>query len=100
MSRVVLVVDDVPSISEVMAMMLEDLGCEVLTASTGDQALSILAKKHVDVLIADIDMPGMKGTELAKRATGRIPNLKILLVSGGLADAQGFTVLQKPFDQT
>jgi two-component system, cell cycle response regulator CpdR len=87
MSRVVLVVDDMPSVSEVMAMMLEDLGCEVLMASTGDQALSILAQKHVDVLIADIDMPGMNGTELAQRATGRSPNLKVLLVSGGPTNA-------------
>jgi two-component system cell cycle response regulator CpdR len=99
MSRVVLVVDDMPSVSEVMAIMLEDLGCEVLTASTGNKALSMLAQKHVDVLIADIDMPGMKGTELARRATGHSPNLKVLLVSGGLTNAQGFTVLQKPFDQ-
>jgi hypothetical protein len=44
-SRVVLVVD---TVSEVMAMMLEDLGCEVLTASTGNEVLSILAQKHVD----------------------------------------------------
>jgi|HubBroStandDraft_6_1064221.scaffolds.fasta_scaffold3609916_1 CheY-like chemotaxis protein len=40
-SRVVLVVD---TVSEVMAMMLEDLGCEVLTASTGNEVLSIGAK--------------------------------------------------------
>ena len=57
MSRVVLVVDDMPSVSEVMAIMLEDLGCEVLTASTGDQALSMLAQKRIDVLIADIVCP-------------------------------------------
>jgi YesN/AraC family two-component response regulator len=58
-----------------------------------------LVQKHVDVLIADIDMPGMKGTELAQQATGGCPNLKVLLVSGGPTNALGFTVLQKPFDQ-
>jgi hypothetical protein len=50
----------------------------------------------VDVLIADIDMPGMKGTDLAQQATERWPNLRVLLVSGGAADARGFTVLQNP----
>jgi DNA-binding NarL/FixJ family response regulator len=49
----------------------------------------------VDVLIADIDMPGMKGTDLAQQATERWPNLRVLLVSGGAADARGFTVLQR-----
>jgi DNA-binding NtrC family response regulator len=53
----------------------------------------------VDVLIVDIDMPGMKGTDLAQQATDRWPHLRVLLVSGGAADARGFTVLQKPFDQ-
>jgi CheY-like chemotaxis protein len=40
----------------------------------------------VDVLIADIDMPGMKGTDLAQQATERWPHLTVLLVSGGAAD--------------
>ena len=38
------------------------------------------------VLIADIDMPGMKGTDLAQQATERWPHLRVLLVSGGAAD--------------
>ena len=50
----------------------------------------------MDVLIADIDMPGMKGTDLAQHATERWPNLRVLLVSGGAADARGFPVLQNP----
>ena len=77
---VVLVVDDVPSVSEVLALMLDDFGCDVLTASSGKAALSMLAQQHVDVLIADIDMPGMKGTDLAQRATERWPNLRVLWV--------------------
>ena len=40
----------------------------------------------MDVLIADIDMPGMKGTDLAQQATERWPHLRVLLVSGGAAD--------------
>ena len=38
------------------------------------------------VLIADIDMPVMRGTDLAQQATERWPHLRVLLVSGGAAD--------------
>jgi DNA-binding NtrC family response regulator len=53
-------------------------------------------ERNVDVLIADIDIPGMKGTDLAQQATERRPHLRVLLVSGGAADTRGATVLQKP----
>lgn len=79
-----------------MTMMVEDLGCIVLAASSGEEALAMLSERHGDVLIADIDMPGMKGTDLAQQATERWPHLRVLLVSGGATEARGFTVLQNP----
>ena len=99
MSRVVLVVDDALSVLEVATMMVENLGCIVLAASSGKEALEMLSQRHVDILIADIDMPGMKGTDLAQQATECWPKLRVLLVTGGATDASGFTVLRKPFDQ-
>jgi chemotaxis response regulator CheB len=72
MSRVVLVVDDALSVLEVTTMMVENLGCIVLAASSGKDALEMLSKRHLDILIADIDMPGMKGTDLAQQATERL----------------------------
>ena len=75
MSRVVLVVDDALSVLEVTIMMVENLGCIVLAASSGKEALGMLSQRHVDILIADIDMPGMKGTDLAQQATERWPHL-------------------------
>ena len=99
MSRVVLVVDDALSVLEVTTMMVENLGCIVLAASSGKEALGMLSQRHVDILIADIDMPGMKGTALAQQATERWPHVRVLLVTGGANDAQGFTVLRKPFGQ-
>jgi CheY-like chemotaxis protein len=65
-----LVVDDALSVLEVTTMMVEDLGCHVLAASSGNEALAMLSKRHVDILIADIDMPGMKGTAEAAKALG------------------------------
>jgi hypothetical protein len=64
----VLVVDDVPLVLAVTVLMVEDLGFNVLAANSGNEALATLSDQHVDMLIADIDMPGMKGPELAQEA--------------------------------
>ena len=62
MSRVVLVVDDEAMVLDVTASMLEDLGCEVVTARGGNDALRKLTRDaRIEVLITDINMPGMDG---------------------------------------
>jgi CheY-like chemotaxis protein len=63
MSRRVLVVDDDPLMLDVTAAMLEDLGCDVVTADAGPTALEKLAAdERIEVLITDINMPGMTVT--------------------------------------
>ena len=58
MSRVVLVVDDEAMVLDVTASMLEDLGCEVVTARGGNDALRRLSMDgRIEVLITDINMP-------------------------------------------
>ena len=69
MARLVLVVDDDPMVLEVTASMLEEFGCEVTTAASGTDALQQLsANQRIEILITDINMPGMSGCELAERA--------------------------------
>ena len=54
--------------SGVTADMLKDLGCEVVTAASGMDALERLSENaNVDVLITDLNMPGMDGYELEGR---------------------------------
>jgi two-component system cell cycle response regulator CpdR len=61
-ARVVLLVDDEPLVCVVAAMMLEDLGCEVVTASDAADALEKLSTNpRIGILITDINMPGMDG---------------------------------------
>jgi CheY-like chemotaxis protein len=48
MSRTALVVDDALSVLEVTTMMVEDLGCHVLAASSGKEALAMLSERRVD----------------------------------------------------
>jgi CheY-like chemotaxis protein len=64
--------------------MLEDLGHEVVEATSGKQALDVLRQKQkvVDLVIADQAMPNMTGTELIKALRVDWPNLPIILATG------------------
>ena len=81
---------------------MEILGCEVLLAGGGPDALEIL-KSHgpVDLLMVDVRMGGMDGLELIQRARGTWPGLKALVMTGGaeVPDlGNGATgMLRKPF---
>lgn len=71
MRRSVLVVDDDPTVLAVLTDMLEDLGCQVISAANGPDALDQLRRnQHIAILITDINMPGMDGHELARYQTG------------------------------
>ncbi|WP_426613483.1 response regulator [Bradyrhizobium sp. McL0616] len=92
--------DDDASVLEVVAAMLEDLGCEVISAESGSEALDQL-KRHdrISVLITDINMPGMDGHELAELATRLRPALKVLQLSGRERRRDGFPMIRKPFSE-
>ncbi|MEA2933451.1 MAG: hypothetical protein QOD74_97 [Variibacter sp.] len=101
---IVLVVDDDNLVLMNTAAMLEDLGLEVIEATSGEQALRILSRRpKVDLLITDQLMPGMLGTHLAARVKREFPSLPIILATGYAelpADADpGLIKLNKPFMQ-
>jgi two-component system, cell cycle response regulator CpdR len=101
MGRRVLVVDDDVLVLEVIASMLEELGCETLMARSGTEALGTIANdQKIDVLIADINMPGLDGLALAARTRSFRPELAVILLTGGAADSRGFPLLRKPFAQS
>ena len=80
--------------------MLEDLGCHVLTAENGWEALDLLRRsREIQILLTDINMPGMDGYELARRALDFRRDLKVLLLSGREPDGQEFPLIRKPFLQ-
>jgi two-component system, cell cycle response regulator CpdR len=100
MARVVLVVDDEPLILDLTSSMLEDLGCEVVTADCGTHALETLATNgRIEVLITDIQMPGMDGYELAAKAKCERPALQIIVCSGRADPKNGLPLIRKPFTQ-
>jgi len=76
--RRVLVVEDNAVNLELVVALLEQEGCEVLTAETADAALPLVATEHPDLILMDVQLPGMTGYEAtrclkADPATARIP---------------------------
>ena len=100
MAHLVLVVDDDPDVLDVVSEMLQDLGCEVLCANSGSDALEKLSgNERVSILITDINMPGMDGHELAERARRIRPELKVLQLSGREPRRGGLPMIRKPFTE-
>jgi two-component system, cell cycle response regulator CpdR len=99
--RTVLVVDDEPLMLDLTAQMLEELGCESITARDRHEALALLKRgQAIDFMITDINMPGLTGYELAESARRLRPDLQVILLSGREADGRGLPLLRKPFLQT
>ena len=78
----ILVVDDEPALRELAYQILGHFGYRVLTASSGDSALHILAAHNVDLVLSDVIMPNMDGYQLARIISREYPTVKIQLASG------------------
>jgi two-component system, chemotaxis family, chemotaxis protein CheY len=108
--RTALVVDDVPTVRESLAIAMGDAGFEVSSAANGREALDLLEAEEFDVLVTDMWMPEMDGLRLLKEIRGRRPKMRIFGVTGGgprltieamssLAEVWGAErVFLKPFD--
>jgi two-component system chemotaxis response regulator CheY len=105
----VLVVDDMSISRQILTQMLDRLGVRrVDTARTGQEALEKLARAHADLVIADLNMPGMDGIDLlaSLRRSDRTAPVHFVLTSGDDASsriAEGRRLgldatLFKPFD--
>jgi CheY-like chemotaxis protein len=94
-----MVVDDDPEVRVIVAEFLEDFGYSVQQASSGAEALELLASTpDLRMIITDIRMPDMSGVELAAFATRRHRDLKIILISGYFVSQQiEHRFLRKPF---
>jgi PAS domain S-box-containing protein len=97
----VLLVEDNPQVREFAEGLLVDLGCEVIPAESGEEALRLLEGKAVDLVLSDVVMPGMSGVELARRMQDSHPDVPVLLATGYSDEivkrGSEFEVLGKPF---
>jgi two-component system cell cycle sensor histidine kinase/response regulator CckA len=80
----VLVVDDDVTTRAAMRRLLERSGYAVIVAEDGEDALRLLERTHVpvDLLLTDVQMPGIHGDALAARVRETWPDLPVLFVSG------------------
>jgi len=103
----VLVVDDDPGIRRLVAAFLTAEPCHIVHARSGEEALALAGDaKAVDVVISDVELPGMCGYETVTKIRERHPDLRAIYISG----AAGGTVrhadsgvptpfLAKPFER-
>lgn len=97
----ILVVDDDPRIRAMTAAALVAHGHDVIEAESGDAALARL-EADTQLLVSDVLMPGMRGPDLARAARARLPQLRVLFISGDVGDTpraafDGAPLLAKPF---
>lgn len=92
----VLVVEDDAMLRELIRRALEVGGYAVRLASSPDEALG-LVDAEVDLLLSDLDLPGMDGRALAARVGEAVPGVRVLLMSGYVARGEEREVLAKPF---
>ena len=80
----IMIVDDEPSVCRLVADTLEPLGYKCLGVSSGKDAIELLKNypDTVHLLLTDVVMPGINGSELAERIRATYPDLKIIFMSG------------------
>ncbi len=100
----ILYVEDNDDLRESMAMALEAPDREIAVCASGEEALALLAQRDWDILMTDVGLPGIDGTELARRLTQSKPQQWVILCSGYELGAQSAALgphvraLTKPFD--
>jgi len=101
----ILVVEDNPNMSSLLSDMLEVFAVQSVRATDGEDALRKLAQEPIGMVISDLRMPKMTGTELLSAIKDKHPQMPVVLISGyslqsiddknATARADGF--LSKPF---
>ena len=100
--KTILLVEDNDLVRAFADGLLADLGYEVVSVGSADEALAQLAARKFDLVLSDIVMPGMSGIELARSVNADSPRLPVLLATGYSDDllkgaAAEFRVISKPY---
>ena len=85
MNNNILVVDDENAIRDLLEINLKNEGYTVFKAKCGDEALEILDKEEIHLMVLDIMMPGMDGLEVCRRVREKY-NIPILMLSAKTED--------------
>ena len=93
----ILFVDDEKGIVEVGKLILQRLGYQVITAQGGHEAIEIFKqrKNEIDLVILDMIMPGMSGSDTFNVLKEHCPDVKIILSSGYSINGQAKSILER-----
>lgn len=78
----VLCVDDEPNILSSLRRLFRQLDCEVLTATSGEEGLRLLEEREAELVISDMRMPGMDGSQFVERVRERWPHTMRMVLTG------------------
>jgi DNA-binding NtrC family response regulator len=78
----VLVVDDEPGLCELLTIMLSEQGFQVYSTTNGVEALDMLSRGAMDVVISDLKMPRLNGFELLRQVNKGFPNVAFIMMTG------------------
>jgi PAS domain S-box-containing protein len=108
-TETILLVEDEEAVRKLASTILQSNGYKVLEAGNGEEALRIAQEQNgnpIHLILTDVVMPGMSGSQLAERLVSQWPEMKVLYMSGytdnaivhhGILD-QGKPYIQKPFN--
>ena len=103
----VLVVEDDPGVARGLRMVLEERGCEVITAESGQAAMERMAESGAELLVVDMRLPDMNGLKVITHAGKCLPDMPVIVITGyssvpGAVEALRMGVadyLEKPFTE-
>ena len=108
MDKIILVVDDFNSTRQIVRSVLEKSGYTVILAESGEDALKLLNERDINLILTDLNMPGMNGIELVKltRSSSKYYRVPVLMLTTEMdkekirqAYDAGITgIIKKPFD--
>jgi DNA-binding response OmpR family regulator len=96
-NRTILVIDDEPHITHVVALKLRHAGYEVLTAGDGEEGYEVACEAQPDLIITDIQMPYMNGVEMCQRLSANPPTAGIPVL---VLTARGYALGPEDTDRT
>ena len=103
----ILIVDDEETVRMLFRRVLQAAGYDVATAADGKEALAVIADSDIDVVLLDINMPGLSGIDVLGKISADWPNVCVIMVTA-VADVQtavaamklgAYEYITKPFDQ-
>ena len=78
----ILVIDDEEKILDALRLNREQTGYSVATAKTGEEGLILFNNGDFDLVLADLQLPDMQGTEVMRRLKEKRPSIEVIIISG------------------